>query len=47
MERYQITTHKESDIVNNPNDWAREAGNPRNARTSKHRVQRRIENRRK
>ena len=29
MERYQITTHKESDIINNPNDWAREQGNPR------------------
>ena len=29
MERYQITTHKESGIVNNPNDWARETGNPR------------------
>ncbi len=29
MERYQITTHKESGIVNNPNDWAVEVGNPR------------------
>lgn len=29
MERYQITTHKESGIVNNPNDWAMETGNPR------------------
>jgi predicted helicase len=29
MERYQITTHKESGIVNNPNDWAIETGNPR------------------
>jgi predicted helicase len=29
MERYQITTHKESGIVNNPNDWATEVGNPR------------------
>jgi predicted helicase len=29
MERYQITTHKESGITNNPNDWARETGNPR------------------
>lgn len=28
MDRYQITTHKESGIVNNPNDWATEAGNP-------------------
>jgi predicted helicase len=29
MERYQITTHKESGIVNDPNDWAREVGKPR------------------
>ena len=29
MERYQVTTHKESDIVNDPNDWAKEVGNPR------------------
>jgi predicted helicase len=29
MERYQITTHKESGIVNDPNDWAREHGKPR------------------
>ena len=29
MERYQITTHKESGIKNNPNDWAEEFGNPR------------------
>lgn len=29
MERYQITTHKESGIVNNPNDWAREQNKPR------------------
>ena len=29
MERYQITPHKESGIVNDPNDWAREHGNPR------------------
>ncbi|MCA6392195.1 MAG: DEAD/DEAH box helicase [Cytophagales bacterium] len=29
MERYQITTHKESGIVNNPNDWSTEVGNPR------------------
>ncbi len=29
MERYQVTTHKESGIVNNPNDWAEEVGNPR------------------
>lgn len=27
MERYQITTHKESQITNNPNDWATEQGN--------------------
>ncbi|MCL2284643.1 MAG: hypothetical protein FWC26_15115 [Fibromonadales bacterium] len=29
MERYQVTTHKESGIVNNPNDWAKEMGKPR------------------
>lgn len=29
MERYQITTHKESGITNNPNDWANEQGKPR------------------
>jgi predicted helicase len=29
MERYQLTTHKESGIVNDPNDWAKEVGNPR------------------
>lgn len=29
MERYQVTIHKESGIKNDPNDWAREAGNPR------------------
>ncbi len=29
MERYQVTTHKESSIVNDPNDWAKEVGNPR------------------
>ena len=29
MERYQISTHKESGIVNDPNDWAKEVGNPR------------------
>lgn len=29
MERYQVSTHKESGIVNNPNDWANEVGNPR------------------
>jgi len=29
MERYAITKHKESGIVNDPNDWAEEVGNPR------------------
>jgi predicted helicase len=29
MERYQVSTHKESGITNNPNDWANETGNPR------------------
>lgn len=29
MERYQITTHKESGIRNNPNDWATEHNQPR------------------
>lgn len=29
MERYQVSTHKESKIINDPNDWAVEAGNPR------------------
>lgn len=29
LERYQITTHKESSIKNDPNDWAEEVGNPR------------------
>lgn len=29
MERYQITVHKESQIRNDPNDWATEVGNPR------------------
>jgi predicted helicase len=29
MERYQVSTHKESGIVNNPNDWATETGKPR------------------
>ena len=29
MERYQITTHKESNITNNPNDWSKEVANPR------------------
>ena len=29
MERYQITTHKESGITNNPNDWATEHNDPK------------------
>jgi len=29
MERYQVTTHKDSGIKNDPNDWATEVGNPR------------------
>ena len=29
MDRYQVTTHKESGIKNDPNDWATEVGNPR------------------
>jgi predicted helicase len=29
MERYAITTHKESGIKNDPNDWAKELGKPR------------------
>lgn len=29
MERYQVTTHAESGIKNDPNDWAVEVGNPR------------------
>ena len=29
MERYQVTTHKASGIKNDPNDWAKEVGNPR------------------
>jgi predicted helicase len=29
MDRYQITTHKESGIKNDPNDWSNEQGNPR------------------
>jgi predicted helicase len=29
MERYQISAHKESGIVNDPNDWAREQGKPK------------------
>ncbi len=29
MDRYQITQHKESLIVNDPNEWSREQGKPR------------------
>jgi len=29
MERYQISTHKESGIKNDPNDWSKEVGNSR------------------
>jgi predicted helicase len=29
MERYQVSTHKDSGIVNDPNEWAEEVGNPR------------------
>ena len=29
MERYQVSTHKESGIKNDPNDWSAEVGNPR------------------
>ncbi len=29
MERYAVTTHKDSGIRNDPNDWADEVGNPR------------------
>lgn len=29
MERYAVTTHKDSGIRNDPNDWAAETGNPR------------------
>ena len=29
MERYALSTHKESGIRNDPNDWAAEVGNPR------------------
>jgi len=28
MERYAVTTHKESGIKNDPNDWASEHDNP-------------------
>ncbi len=29
LERYQVTTHKDSQITNDPNDYSREVGNPR------------------
>lgn len=29
MERYQVTTHKDSGITNDPNDWAKEHNQPR------------------
>jgi len=29
MERYQVKTDKDSGIKNDPNDWAKEVGNPR------------------
>jgi predicted helicase len=29
MERYQVKTDKASGIVNDPNDWATEVGDPR------------------
>ncbi|MCH8568982.1 MAG: hypothetical protein LAT67_11985 [Balneolales bacterium] len=29
MERYQVKTDKKSGITNDPNDWAKEVGNPR------------------
>jgi len=29
MERYIITTHKDSGIKNDPNNWSEEVGNPR------------------
>lgn len=29
MERYAVSTHKDSGITNDPNDWAEEVGNPR------------------
>ena len=29
MERYAVTTHKDSGIVNDPNDWCKEIGNER------------------
>jgi len=29
IDRYQVKTDKDSGIVNDPNDWCREHGNPR------------------
>lgn len=29
IDRYKVTTNKDSGIVNDPNDWAKESGNPR------------------
>jgi predicted helicase len=29
MERYQVKTDRASGIVNDPNDWSREVGDPR------------------
>lgn len=29
IDRYQVTTHKDSQITNDPNDYSREVGNPR------------------
>ncbi|MDE8670894.1 DEAD/DEAH box helicase family protein [Pseudarthrobacter sp. H3Y2-7] len=29
LDRYQVTTHKDSQITNDPNDYCRESGNPR------------------
>lgn len=29
IDRYQVTTHKDSQITNDPNDYCREVGNPR------------------
>ena len=29
MERYKVTVHKDSGIKNDPNDWAKEVGNPK------------------
>lgn len=29
IDRYQVTTHKDSQIINDPNDYCREVGDPR------------------